>query len=61
MNRSAFAFAPGQYFLEAADPIWGHQFVEVARIDRDQNGTPRVTFRYLIPPVPSPGFGNDHA
>ncbi len=46
MKRSAFAFYPGQRFIEAADPTRDNSFIEVAWVDRDQHGTPRVAFRY---------------
>ena len=46
MNRSAFAFYPGQRFVQALDPTWGDQPVEVAWVDRDEHGTPRVAFRF---------------
>ena len=46
MMHSAFALIPGQRFYQVADPSGSDEPVEVALVDRDPLGTPRVTFRY---------------
>jgi hypothetical protein len=46
--------------LRNVNDYWAAVFIDEVYIrDTGPTGDPQVTFRYLIPPVPSPSFGND--